>query len=165
MKFNMLMCYCIGKAASNIKEYYLLLIEGKLQQYNSIAVNTIDASKDGIVSSCDVPFSDELSQFNKEYLQLTKQVRKKCVNHDLNQSMVIGTSALVQYEIDGAVGMYSGIFNNPFLIWGKYKRRFLKTTLLVSFQFHHTQMDGYHFSYYGINNENNILNYILNGNL
>lgn len=146
LKFNMLMCYCIGKAASGIKEFYLLPVGGKLLQYDSIAVNTIVANKDGEISSCDIPFSDDLSQFNKEYLQLTKQVSESCVNHDLNQSMVIGTSALVQYEIDGAVGMYSGIFNNPFLIWGKYKRRFLKTTLLVSFQFHHTQMDGYHAS-------------------
>ena len=146
LKFNMLMCYCIGKAASGIKEFFLLPVGGKLLQYDSIAVNTIVPNKDGEVSSCDIPFSDDLSQFNKEYLQLTKQVSESCVNHDLNQSMVIGTSALVQYEIDGAVGMYSGIFNNPFLIWGKYKRRFLKTTLLVSFQFHHTQMDGYHAS-------------------
>ena len=146
LKFNMLMCYCIGKAASGIKEFYLLPVGGKLLQYDSIAVNTIVPNKDGEVSSCDIPFSDDLSQFNKEYLQLTKQVSESCVNHDLNQSMVIGTSALVQYEIDGAVGMYSGIFNNPFLIWGKYKRRLFKTTLLVSFQFHHTQMDGYHAS-------------------
>ena len=36
--------------------------------------------------------------------------------------------------------MNSGIFNNPFLIWGKYR----KATLTVSFQFHHTQMDGAH---------------------
>lgn len=27
---------------------------------------------------------------------------------------------------------------------GRYRRRFLKTTLTVSFQFHHTQMDGAH---------------------
>lgn len=58
--------------------------------------------------------------------------------------MVIGTSALAQYDIDGAVGMYSGIFNNPFMIWGKYHESTLKTTLTVSFQFHHTQMDGAH---------------------
>ncbi|MBJ2198459.1 MAG: hypothetical protein JFR40_11390, partial [Muribaculaceae bacterium] len=38
------------------------------------------------------------------------------------------------------------IIVNPFLIWGKYKRRLLKTTLTVSFQFHHTQMDGAHVS-------------------
>lgn len=58
--------------------------------------------------------------------------------------MVIGTSAITNTEIDGAVGMYSGIFNNPFMIWGKYKKRWLKTFLTVSFQFHHTQMDGAH---------------------
>lgn len=60
------------------------------------------------------------------------------------ESMVIGTSALAQYEIDGAVGMYSGVFNNPFMIWGKYRRGLFRTKLTVSFQFHHTQMDGAH---------------------
>ena len=80
-------------------------------------------------------------------MYLTKQVAQSCTNHDLShQSMVIGTSALAQYEIDGAVGMYSGIFNNPFMIWDRYKRAWLKTTLTVSFQFHHTQMDGAHAS-------------------
>ena len=58
--------------------------------------------------------------------------------------MVIGTSAIIDTEIDGAVGMNSGIFNNPFLIWGKYRRGFRKTILPLSFQFHHTQMDGAH---------------------
>ena len=145
MKFNMLMCYCIGKAASQVKEFYLLPVGDKLMQYDSIAVNTIVANRVGEVSSCDIPFTNELSQFNEDYLRLTRQVAESCTDHDLSEgSMVIGTSALAQYEIDGAVGMYSGIFNNPFLIWGKYKRQWLKTTLTVSFQFHHTQMDGAH---------------------
>ena len=108
-------------------------------------ITTLD-KREGEVSSCDIPFCDDLSVFNQYYLRLTKQVAESCVNHDLTESMVIGTSALAQYEIDSAVGMYSGIFNNPFLIWGKYKRRLLKTTLTISFQFHHTQMDGAHAS-------------------
>ena len=58
--------------------------------------------------------------------------------------MVIGTSALAQCYIDAVVGMYSGIFNNPFMIWGAYRCRWFKTLLTVSFQFHHTQMDGAH---------------------
>lgn len=144
MKFNMLMCYCIGKAASNIKEFYLLPEAGKLMQFDSIAVNTIVMKRDGEVASCDIPFSKDLSLFNRQYMQLTKQVSESGINHDLPDSMVIGTSALAQYDIDGAVGMYSGLYNNPFLIWGKYKRRLLTTTLTVSFQFHHTQMDGAH---------------------
>lgn len=147
LKFNMLMCYCIGRAASKIKEFYLLPVGDKLMQYESIAVNTIVANSVGEVSSCDLPYCEDLAQFNNDYLRLTNQVAQSCTDHDLSQeSMVIGTSALAQYEIDGAVGMYSGVFNNPFMIWGKYKRSWLKTTLTVSFQFHHTQMDGAHAS-------------------
>ena len=178
LKFNMLMCWCIGKVASDIKEFYMLPVDKKLMQYDNLAVCSIVANRDasdikefymlpvdkklmqydnlavcsivanreGEVSSCDIPFSDNLQQFNTDYLRLTKQVAESCQNYDLTDSMVIGTSALAQYEIDGVVGMYSGVFNNPFLIWGKYKRRLWKRTLTVSFQFHHTQMDGAHAS-------------------
>lgn len=148
LKFNMLMCYCIGKVATKIKEFYLLPVGNKMMQYDNIAVNTIVANREGEVSSCDIPFTDDLFLFNQSYLQLTKQVAESCSNHDLLDSMVIGTSALAQYNIDGAVGMYNGIFNNPFLIWGKYKRKWLKTQLAISFQFHHTQMDGAHAAHF-----------------
>lgn len=143
-KFNMLLCWCIGKAASEIKEFYLLPVGRELLQYDSIAVNTIVKNKTGEVSSCDVPFSDSLAQFNTDYLYLTSKVAARCENHDITDSMVIGTSAIIDAEIDGAVGMNSGIFNNPFIIWGKYHKGLFKTTLKLSFQFHHTQMDGAH---------------------
>ena len=107
-------------------------------------MNTIVANSEGEVSSCDIPFTADLQQFNADYMRLTRQVAETCRNHDLTESMVIGTSALAQYDIDGAVGMYSGVFNNPFMIWGRYRKHFFKTTLTVSFQFHHTQMDGAH---------------------
>ena len=53
-------------------------------------------------------------------------------------------SGIEDTEIDGAVGMNSGIFNNPFMIWGKYRKKLFRYYLPVSFQFHHTQMDGAH---------------------
>lgn len=144
LKFNMLMCWCIGRAASQVKEFFMLPVGDKLIQYDAIAVNTIVANSKGEVSSCDIPFSEDLGTFNADYLRLTRQVAESCENHDLTDSMVIGTSALTQFDIDGAVGMYSGIFNNPFMIWGRYRKGWFKTTLTVSFQFHHTQMDGAH---------------------
>lgn len=144
VKLNMMICWCIGKAASGIKEFYMLPVSNKLIQYDTIAVNTIVANKNGEVSSCDIPFSEDINQFNHDYLRLTRQVAETCQNYDLTESMVIGTSALVNYEIDGAVGMYSGIFNNPFLIWGRFRKHLFKKYLTVSFQFHHTQMDGAH---------------------
>ena len=144
LKFNMLLCWCIGRAASEIKEFYLLPVGRELLQYDSIAVNTIVKNRTGEVSSCDVPFSDSLAAFNADYLRLTRGTAERCENHDLTDSMVIGTSAIVDTEIEGAVGMNSGIFNNPFLIWGRYHKGLFKTTLKLSFQFHHTQMDGAH---------------------
>ena len=145
MKFNMLLDYCIGKAAAPVKEFYILPVGGKLLQYEKIAVNTIVKNKNGEVSSCDILFTDDLDTFNREYLQYTTQVAESCIDRDLSEEcMVIGTSAIVDTEIDGAVGMNSGIFNNPFLIWGRYRKKFFHYTLPISFQFHHTQMDGAH---------------------
>ena len=144
LKFNMLLCWCIGSAASRVKEFYLLPVGKELLQYDTLAVNTIVKNRLGEVSSCDVLYSDDLARFNSDYLRLTKQVTESCENHDLTESMVIGTSAIIDTELDGAVGMNSGIFNNPFIIWGRYHRGLLKTTLTSSFQFHHTQMDGAH---------------------
>lgn len=144
LKLNMLMCWCVGRAASGIKEFYMLPVGRKLMQYDSIAVNTIVADSRGEVSYCDIPWSEDMAAFNRDYLRLTAEVAEGCRNHDIPDSMVIGTSALARYDIDGAVGMYSGIFNNPFLIWGRYRRHFFRKTLTVSFQFHHTQMDGAH---------------------
>ena len=162
LKFNMLMCWCIDRAASRVKEFYLLPVGRKLMQYDRLAVCTIVANREGEVSSCDVPFSTDLKQFNENYLRLTKQVAESCQNHDLTDCMVIGTSALAHYEIDGVVGMYSGVFNNPFLIWGKYKRRLWKRTLIVSFQFHHTQMDGAHAACFLDNLQREIRNLYVN---
>ena len=145
LKFDMLLDYCIGKAAVNVKEFYILPVGEKLMQYDTIAVNTIVNNKEGEVSSCDLSYNAELNQFNEEYLKYTAQVAASCQDRDLSEkSMVIGTSAIIDTEIDGAVGMNSGIFNNPFIIWGRYRKKRFRYYLPLSFQFHHTQMDGAH---------------------
>ena len=145
LKFNMLLDFCIGKAATGIKEFYTLPVGEKLIQYDAIAVNTIVKNKTGEVSSCDILFVDDLETFNREYLTHTAQVAEGCQDRDLSEEcMVIGTSAIIDTEIDGAVGMNSGVFNNPFMIWGRYRKKLFQYYLPISFQFHHTQMDGAH---------------------
>ena len=143
LKFNMLLDWCIGRAAAGVEEFYTLPVGQKLLQYDALAVNTIVKNRAGDVSSCDIRFSTDLDDFNREYLVCTAQVAETCEDRDLSQEcMAIGTSAIVDTELDGAVGMNSGIFNNPFLIWGRYRKKFFKYVLPLSFQFHHTQMDG-----------------------
>ena len=63
MKFNMLLDYCIGKAAVGIKEFYILPVGDKLMEYDTIAVNTIVKNKTGEVSSCDILYTDDLNAF------------------------------------------------------------------------------------------------------
>ena len=145
MKFNMLLDYCIGKAASSVKEFYVLPVGDQLIEYDAIAVNTIVKNRAGQVSSCDILYTEDLESFNYDYLRYTAETAETLTDRDLSDNcMVIGTSAIIDTEIDGAVGMNSGIFNNPFMIWGRYRKRLFKYYLPVSFQFHHTQMDGAH---------------------
>ena len=145
LKFNMLMAYCIGKAAENVKEFYILPVGDKLIQYDTIAVSTIVKNKNGAINSCDILFLSDIDEFNENYLKYTSECAENCMDRDLSgESMVIGTSAVTNTEIDGVVNIYSGIFNNPFVIWGRYRKKFFKYTLPISFQFHHTQMDGIH---------------------
>ena len=143
LKFTMLLCWCIGRAAAGIEEFYLLPVGQKLMQYDDLAVNTIVKTRAGSISSCDVRFSPDLDAFSREYLDCTAQAAETGRDRDLSEScMVIGTSAILDTELDGAVGMNSGVYNNPFLIWGRCRRKLLRQVLPLSFQFHHTQMDG-----------------------
>ena len=79
LKFNMLMCWCVGRAASRTKEFYMLPVGKKLMQYDNLAVCTIVANREGEVSSCDVPFSDNLQQFNADYYGLPSKLLKAAI--------------------------------------------------------------------------------------
>ena len=142
VKFNVLMCWCIGRAAKDIQEFYLLPEQGKLFQFDRLAINVIVENSKGDISSCDIPYSDDLQRFNHDYQKLTTRTASECKSAFFEDHMIIGTSTLVQTEIDCLVNQYSGKFNNPFLAWARYRKGWFKTTLPISFQFHHVQMDG-----------------------
>ena len=70
--------------------------------------------------------------------------------------MIVGTSAMIQPELDSIVNQYTDNFCNPMEMWGKYRKHWFKTTLPISFQFHHTQMDGAHAGKFLANLQNEI---------
>ena len=144
LKFTALLCWCIGNAASQVEEFFTLPVDGKLYRYDKLTINVIVENSVGDINSCDIPFSDDLQQFSRDYLELTKQVANEYKSTFLEGHMVIGTSAMIQTELDCIVNQYTDQFCNPMVMWGKYRQRLLKTTLPVSFQFHHVQMDGGH---------------------
>ena len=142
VKFNTLMCWCIGKAASKTEELHLLPENGKLYQYDQIAINVVVRNCKGGINSCDIPYTEDLQQFNRDYLELTTKVAEECQSSFLDGYMIVGTSAMIQTELDCIVNQYTDKFLNPMVMWGKYRKSWFKTLLSVSFQFHHVQMDG-----------------------
>lgn len=144
ISFNALLCWCIGKAASQIEEFYLLIEKNKLYKYDKIAINVIVNNKKGGINSCDIAFNEDLTQFVKDYTQLTQRTSQENKSNFLEDYMIIGTSAMIETELDSIVNQYTDKFTNPMLMWGKYRKHFFKTLLPISFQFHHSQMDGGH---------------------
>lgn len=144
IKFNALLCWCIGQAASQIEEFYLLPEQGKLYKYDNIAINVIVKNIKGGINSCDIQFTDDIERFANDYDTLTARAYAECKSSFLEDSMIVGTSAMVQTELDCIVNQYTDKFCNPMVMWGKYRRNWIKTTLPISFQFHHVQMDGGH---------------------
>ena len=143
VKLNMLMCYAVVKAASAFKEFYMLPVGDKLMEFDHLAINTIVMTSSGGINTCDIPFSEDIRQFAVDYLRLTAEATHSDSDITLDDSyMVIGSSALTKCDLDAVVNVYAGCWNNPFVVWGKYRKGWFKTTLPLSFQFHHTQMDG-----------------------
>ncbi|MBR0363008.1 MAG: chloramphenicol acetyltransferase, partial [Alistipes sp.] len=60
LKLNMLMCYAIGRAASDFGEFYLLPVGDKLMQFDNLAINTIVKTHSGDIATCDIPFSEDI---------------------------------------------------------------------------------------------------------
>ena len=144
ISFNALLCWCIGKAASQIEEFYLLIEKDKLYKYDKIAINVIVNNKKGDINSCDIAFNENLQEFIKDYKQSTQHTAQENTSSFLEDYMIIGTSAMIATELDSIVNQYTDKFTNPMLMWGKYRKHLFKTLLPISFQFHHSQMDGGH---------------------
>ena len=147
-RFNVLLCWCIGKAACGIKEFYVLPEKGKLFQYDRLAINVIVENSRGGINSCDIPYTDDLQQFCHDYQNLTTNAARECQSAFLDDHMVVGTSAMIQTELDCIVNQYTDQFCNPMVMWGRYRKKWRKVTLPISFQFHHAQMDGGHAAHF-----------------
>ena len=141
---NMLLCQCIGKAASRTKEFYTLPENGRLFRYDSLAINVIVNNIEGGINSCDVPYTGNNEKFSTDYTELTEKARTSCKSIFSDEHMIIGTSAMPSTELDSIVNQYTDKFSNPMLLWGKFRKGWFRTTLPISFQFHHVQMDGGH---------------------
>ena len=73
---------------------------------------------------------------------ILREIAKENKNIVLKDSMIIGSSAMIQTELDCIVNQYTDKFCNPMVMWGKIRKGWIRRSLPISFQFHHVQMDG-----------------------
>ena len=115
LKLNMLLCWCIGRAAARIEQFYMLPVNGKLLEYDKLAINVIVPNVNGGINSCDIPLTDKLTDFNSDYLRMTKEVTQHCKSTFTDDAMVVGTSSMVSTELDCIVNQYTDKFCNPMI--------------------------------------------------
>lgn len=97
-RLNMLLCYCIGLAASRTEEFYLLPVEKKMFEYDRLGISVIVSNQNSGINSCDIPFTPDLKKFSRNYSDLTRKVELACRDHELGDHMMIGTSSMVKYD-------------------------------------------------------------------
>ena len=122
----------------------MLPVQGKMYQFDNLAINVIVNNKKGGINSCDIPYTHDFNRFYEDYIRLTQSVSESCESTFIEDAMIIGPSAVVATELDCIVNQYTDKFLNPMVMWGKYRQSWFRTTLPISFQFHHVQMDGGH---------------------
>jgi len=143
-RVNALLCYCIGRAANQIKEFHTLVLDKKFYWSDRIAVRPVLKDKNGALRTCDLEIEDSLEEFIKKYDVLTKEVWEKCESYSVDEAISIGTSCLsTSLVIDSMTNQYCEKMPNVYLGWGAYREEAQhKKTLSVSMHFHHVQMDG-----------------------
>ena len=132
-----------------IPEFFSLPQDDKMYRFSRLAIGPVVANSEGGINYCDIPYSDSIQQFSADYRSICSKAAAMCENICLDKEMmVIGTSAMIETELDCIVNQYAKGFNNPMVMWGRYheaivpslSHSWFRTTLAVSFQFHHVQL-------------------------
>ena len=112
LSFNMMMCWCIGKAASQIPEFFSLPQDDKMYRFSRLAIGPVVANSEGGINYCDIPYSDSIQQFSADYRSICSKAAAMCENICLDKEMmVIGTSAMIETELDCIATLPDGLIH------------------------------------------------------
>ncbi len=141
---NAAMCYCIGRAANQVKECHLLIKDEQIIWSDIVNVQTIVKDKEGNLRFCDLPTLDNLEDYAEQYYRLVREVYENCDNHFEDDRIFVGTSCVsTRVPVDCCVNQWNDSFQNLFLMWGAFKRTFFgRRKLTMTMQFHHVQING-----------------------
>lgn len=143
-KLYPLMLHCIGAAAKDIKEFYYTVFPDRVEEYDKLVVQGIIADDRGDFYFCDIPYTDNLEDFLSTYTRQVAIVKETHDNYFHEDHALIGTSCIASLEFDSCCNQYVPEYPTPFLCWGKYRKSWFRTTLPITIQVNHQQMDGGH---------------------
>ena len=65
-----------------------------------------------------------------------------CTHHWLKEGAKLSTSAMIGFPFSSINSDVQSDYSNHYLLWGNYRKKFLKVKLNISFKFHHALLDG-----------------------
>lgn len=142
-RLNALLCYCVLKAAQNVKEFHYSIKEDGLYYYENMKTNAVVIGKDDLLYYADYKYCETFEEFEQEYKRVNKYCYENCVSFIEDTGALIGTSAIIGYPFTSVSLDVSKDFWENFIIWGKYEKKFLKKKLNISLRFHHATIDGH----------------------
>lgn len=121
---DMLMAYCIGRAASTVEGFCQLPAADGLAQNRPVAVGISVENADGGTNFCDILYEADLDRFCIGYRWHRKQAVLSCRDRDLSANcVVIRTAAYPGVWDISDKGLGLGCKEGPSVCWGKYLRR------------------------------------------
>ena len=111
LSFNMMMCWCIGKAASQIPEFFSLPQDNKMYRFSRLAIGPVVANSEGGINYCDIPYSDSIQQFSADYRSICSKAAAMCENICLDKEKRgrLAASFLIISALTGLRTVFAGL--------------------------------------------------------
>jgi chloramphenicol O-acetyltransferase type A len=141
-KLNAMLCYCIQQAGQNIEEFHYAIKEDGLYYYKNVKTNAVINGVDGELYFVDYKYCEKFEDFEKEYDRVNDYYSKHCSHFSEDTGALLSTSTILGYPFSSIDLGLSKTFWDNFLMWGNYKKRWLKAELNITLRFHHATIDG-----------------------
>ena len=141
-KLNCMLLYCIQQAANKIEDFHYRIKNKELFYSERVLTCSVAKGKDGLLYYITYPYENDYLNFKKKYKELNDNAYNNCEHYWMDEGTKLSTSAMVGFPFLSISSDVQSDYSNHYLLWGNYRRSFLKIKLNISFKFHHALLDG-----------------------
>ena len=141
-KLNCLLLYCIQQETNKIEDFHYRIKNKELFYSEKVLTCSVAKGKNGLLYYITYPYQNNYLNFQKQYKELNDNAYNNCIHYLLDVWTKLYNSALVWFQFLSISSNVQSDYSNHYLLWGSYRKRFLKVKLNISFKFHHSLLDG-----------------------